>query len=150
MTSYDMMNSASILPVSFWNSSLNPHSPKPFLVTRLVATPLDFRYKMPYTVVFSTIVLIWVPSFHWYQISTNHLRMTSLWRRDVARLFKRRRQGRFRGEQGGWPRLKMAALHRPLYKVSFHGWGVGLKGVDFWLEGWLKLPLPGYVPDMKS
>ena len=25
-----------------------------------------------------------------------------------------------RGREGGWPRLSNAALHKPLYKVSFH------------------------------
>ena len=29
------------------------------------------------------------------------------------------------GCEGGWPRLRKAALHKPLYKVSFH-WGVKL------------------------
>ena len=38
--------------------------------------------------------------------------------RGVARLFEMRgRQGRLKGDLLG---LKMVALHRPLYKVSFH------------------------------
>ena len=52
--------------------------------------------------------------------------------RGVARLFKMRgRQGRGVRE---WPWLKMAALHRPLYKVSFHGGGAQGR-LGFWLGG---------------
>ena len=43
-----------------------------------------------------------------------------------------------KGQQGrAWPGLKMAAFHRPLYKVSFHLGGS--RGLGFWFRG-LKLP----------
>ena len=44
--------------------------------------------------------------------------------------------------EGGWPGLKMAALHRPLYKVSSQGG---------WASDWGRSsPLPsGYTPDYK-
>ena len=40
-------------------------------------------------------------------------------------------EGVARGLRGGWLWLKIAALHRPLYKVSFHLGGS--RGLGFWL-----------------
>ena len=68
--------------------------------------------------------------------------------RGIARLFKKvQNEGAARRAQGGWPRLKMAALHRPLCKVSFHGGGGGLKeGCISELTEGAQAPLsPGYV-----
>ena len=68
--------------------------------------------------------------------------------RGVARLFKMRgRQGGSGVNRGGWVRLKMAALHRSLYKVSFH-WGrggrVSARGevAPLWLRHWLEEQSP--------
>ena len=63
--------------------------------------------------------------------------------RGVARLSKMR--GGCKGGSWGWLGLKMAALHRPLYKVSFHLGGAWVgRGLVFDRGG--SSP-PAYIPD---
>ena len=62
--------------------------------------------------------------------------------RGLARLSK---MGGCKGGSWGWLGLKMAALHRPLYKVSFH-LGGGLRGRGLVSDRGGSSP-PAYIPD---